>query len=286
MGLTLLICYSCYGVVCREADLGAIKKLKLKIGMLEMVINNVHEESYIVKCAAYSILLAESAPQSITCMLHNLQATLIDRNLNNVNFVISLVKLGDLSAAESEDIAHKFMRHSGSEDLIKLLLPKLASETIRKCLLSATSARGKWIHMLSGNTKLLYSRPLSEGESEDVKASSFYMGDGPNVKIANALGVVLLELGQKWEYALKVDSPYRDPALLLLLELLTLDNQMVFFKLRFLSIIHSLTQILLQPEMNGTDLTLFAPEKTRHRIYSILTKIRDTNYKAYLSQAS
>lgn len=219
-------------------------------------------------------------------MLLNLQPTLIDRNLNNVNFVISLVKLGDVGTAESEHIAHKFMRHSGSEDLIRLLLPKLTSETIRKCLLSATSSRGKWIHMLSGNTKLLYSRPLQEGESEDAKVSSFYMGDGPNVKITNALGVVLLELGQKWEHALSIDSPYRDPALLLLIELQTLDSQMVFFKLRFLSIIHSLTQILLQPELNGADLTHFAAERTRHRIYSILSKISETSYSAYLSQTS
>lgn len=57
--------------------------------------------------------------------------------------------------------------------------------------------------MLLGNTKLLYSRSIQEAESLDVKAASFYMGDGPNVKITNALGVVLLELGQKWEHALR-----------------------------------------------------------------------------------
>ena len=28
------------------------------------------------------------------------------------------------------------------------------------------------------------------------------MADGPNVQISNALGVILLELGPNWEYAL------------------------------------------------------------------------------------
>jgi hypothetical protein len=32
----------------------------------------------------------------------------------------------------------------------------------------------------------------------ESKVDNFYMNDGSNVKISNALGVVLLELGNKW----------------------------------------------------------------------------------------
>lgn len=43
------------------------------------------------------------------------------------------------------------------------------------------------------------------------------MNDGPNVKVSNALGVTLLQLGEKWEYALQTNSPYKEPALDLLI---------------------------------------------------------------------
>ena len=124
--------------------------------------------------------------------------------------------------------------------------------------------------MLQGKTKLLHNRSIEEGEDINDKAGNFYMNDGPNIKITNALGVVLLELGNKWEYALRPDSPYCEPALTLLAELISLDPNMVFFKLRFLSIIDCMTNILLQTEMNSVDLSNLTAEKIRYKSYSIL----------------
>lgn len=71
--------------------------------------------------------------------------------------------LGELSETECEDLADKFMRYggSGSEELLRVLLPRLKSETVRKCVLGCTEAgAGKWVHMLRGNTTLLYKKAI------------------------------------------------------------------------------------------------------------------------------
>lgn len=47
----------------------------------------------------------------------------------------------------------------------------------------------------------------------DVKAHNFHMNDGPNVVISNALAVIVLELGQKWEHSLCAECPYRESAI-------------------------------------------------------------------------
>ena len=63
-----------------------------------MVVNNVYEQSFIVRCACYYILLAESAPNTISEHFQNLQTTLINRNYSNLHFIIALLKLCELSS--------------------------------------------------------------------------------------------------------------------------------------------------------------------------------------------
>lgn len=78
----------------------------------------------------------------------------------------------------------------------------MKTETIRKCILSASSNRAKWVNLLKGNTLLLYQRSIEQGDAKSDQLDNFSMNDGPNVKVSNALGVLLLEIGDSWEYLL------------------------------------------------------------------------------------
>lgn len=70
---------------------------------------------------------------------------------------------------------------------------------MRKCVLSASSRSGRWAYMLLNNTKFLYNKSISENQTNsESQSQNFYMNDGQNVQISNALGVIILELGEKW----------------------------------------------------------------------------------------
>jgi len=49
---------------------------------------------------------------------------------------------------------------------------------------------------------LLYQRSIEQGDAKSDQLDNFSMNDGPNVKVSNALGVLLLEIGDNWEYLL------------------------------------------------------------------------------------
>jgi hypothetical protein len=162
---------------------------------------------------------------------------------------------------------------------VKVLLPRLSTATIRKCLLSASSERGRWVHLLVGNSRLLFNKPIVEEESLQFQSQWFYMNDGPNVKIENALGVVLLELGLSWELVLQKECPYRESAVDLLREVLELDNEMVFFRSRFVGILPCLGGVL---SGEGDDRK---GERICSKIYQILAKLPEDNYQIYAYKA-
>lgn len=74
------------------------------------------------------------------------------------------------------------------------MIPSLSTPYIRKCVLSSP----KWYYLLLGNCHLLHNAVLEESRLEKEKGSAFHMNDDQNVMISNALGVVVLELGEKW----------------------------------------------------------------------------------------
>jgi hypothetical protein len=102
IGLILLICQSCYTAILgadpqtKEGSLSEVRKLKLKLTLLECAINNTYEQSFIIRVACYYILLIEAAPVTIGESLHNLHSTLISRNVYNLQFILSLAKLCNL----------------------------------------------------------------------------------------------------------------------------------------------------------------------------------------------
>lgn len=92
MGCCLLICYFCYQSL-TSASLPQVRKLHLKLAVLEMTLNNIREQSSIVRSAAYYVMLSEAAPGSIGDCLANLHTTLINRNINNAEFVAAVLAL-------------------------------------------------------------------------------------------------------------------------------------------------------------------------------------------------
>ena len=77
---------------------------------------------------------------------------------------------------------------------------------------------GRWINILLNNTRILHNQKIEEKKGQDEsKCSNFYMNDGDNVVVSNALGVILLEIGSQWEAMLEKDSPMKERALDLLL---------------------------------------------------------------------
>ena len=163
-----------------------------------------------------------------------------------------------------------------------MILPRLTTEMIRKCLLSASGANGKWIYMLLGNTRLLYKKQINQSDEPLEKSENFYMNDGPNVKITNALGVVLLQLGKKWEYCLKLDCPYKEIALDLIIELLGLDPNMVFFLNRFTDILISLINLIIRSQIKENEVV--CSQRIKLKVYKLLSLIPDKNYKIYKKQ--
>ena len=77
---------------------------------------------------------------------------------------------------------------------------------------------GRWINILLNNTRILHNQKIDEKKGQDEnKYSNFYMNDGDNVVVSNALGVILLEIGSQWEAMLEKDSPMKERVLDLLL---------------------------------------------------------------------
>jgi hypothetical protein len=72
---------------------------------------------------------------------------------------------------------------------------------MRKCILSIKN----WpmIFSLTNNIELLNNRPLLPGAKEDL----FHGNDGDNVTVSNALGVIVLELNEKWTAELDFSNP-------------------------------------------------------------------------------
>ena len=102
------------------------------------------------------------------------------------------------------------------------------------------------------------------------------MNDDQNVIISNALGVVVLELGEKWEGQLA--SQHREMVLDLLLELAVVDNDLVFFKGRFIPILKSLGEML---EKFGSS---SLHQRTELKIYRLLSLLRRENYQLHYSK--
>ena len=65
--------------------------------LMEIVLNNIDEDSFIIKSMAYHILLILAAPSSIEELLTNMQTTLINRNINHMKMIISIIKYCSLN---------------------------------------------------------------------------------------------------------------------------------------------------------------------------------------------
>ena len=65
--------------------------------LMEIVLNNIDEDSFIIKSMAYHILLILAAPNSIEELLNNMQTTLINRNINHMKMIISIIKYCSLN---------------------------------------------------------------------------------------------------------------------------------------------------------------------------------------------
>lgn len=111
IGMMLFICSRCYHML--EAK--PIQKLKKKIALVEVVLSNVDEESFIIKCMCYGLLLMESAPGSLAQLLTNLQTTLINNNPHNLKLITTIITYCKLNAKECEALADKFIFHEGNE---------------------------------------------------------------------------------------------------------------------------------------------------------------------------
>ena len=92
------------------------------------------------------------------------------------------------------------------------------------------------------------------------------MNDADNVVITNALGVIILELGNKWEIGLT--SRHRERILDVMVKMAEINPEMVFFKRRFNSILESLIKLL--EEFTESD-TLF--QRSLNKIFSILASL-------------
>lgn len=66
---------------------------------MEFVISNVSEDNFMIKSISYHILLVLAAPGNIGDMLMNLHTTLINRNINNLELMESILKLSNLESA-------------------------------------------------------------------------------------------------------------------------------------------------------------------------------------------
>jgi hypothetical protein len=76
----------------------------------------------------------------------------------------------------------------------------------------------------------------------DEKLDNFYIKDGENVLIKNALGVIILELSDKWTFYLH--SQKREVIVDIILELAKTNPGMVFFRSFFSKIINEFTLII------------------------------------------
>jgi hypothetical protein len=58
----------------------------------------------------------------------------------------------------------------------------------------------------------------------------FHANDGDNVTVSNALGVIVLELGDKWIVELSFDNPRKELLIDALLNLIMVNDQLIFWK--------------------------------------------------------
>jgi phosphotransferase system HPr-like phosphotransfer protein len=58
----------------------------------------------------------------------------------------------------------------------------------------------------------------------------FHANDGDNVTVSNALGVIVLELGDKWIVELSFDNPKKELLIDALLNLIMVNDQLIFWK--------------------------------------------------------
>ena len=110
IGMMLFICSRCYHLL----EGSPIQKLKKKIALVEVVLSNVDEDSFIIKCMCYGLLLTESAPNSITSLLTNLQTTLINNNPRNLKLITTIIRYCKLNTKECESLADKFVFYEGN----------------------------------------------------------------------------------------------------------------------------------------------------------------------------
>lgn len=71
----------------------------------------------------------------------------------------------------------------------------------------------------------------------------FHSGDGDNVRIGNALGVMVLELGERWKEGLLGKD--KEGVIDLLLELVKVDKELVFFRGGFQSVLEGFIGVLV-----------------------------------------
>ena len=91
IGITLSVCTICYHRII-DNEMKPIEKLKKKINLVELVLNNIDENSFIIKSMTYNLMLVLAAPNSIKELMNNLQSTLINRNSNHLKMIITILK--------------------------------------------------------------------------------------------------------------------------------------------------------------------------------------------------
>ena len=91
-----------------------IEKLKKKVNLVELVLNNIDENSFIIKSMTYNLMLVLAAPNSIKELVNNLQSTLINRNANHLKMIITILKYCQLTKKESENLVDRFLFKAGN----------------------------------------------------------------------------------------------------------------------------------------------------------------------------
>ncbi len=146
----------------------------------------MEEKCYLIRLIVYYAMLVLASPREIYKELEGIQSTLIYRNKNNLAVMTCLINFILLNRVEYQELATYYMGfNSKNEELLATILLNVGPQMCRKCILSVQ----KWWILLNKHVlDHLSNKQMVQGD----KKENFHMNDGENVKIKNALGVIII----------------------------------------------------------------------------------------------